>query len=398
MPASRDPLSGLGEVPWDRLYGLDGSSSRVPSWLWTLSAADASDREEAHADLAGHICGQGRWPVSAVVVPFLVGLVDEATTPNRADLLDTLASTVLGDWDIVALPFCAETFYPQADDLTDEQEQRLIQWLYHQDGTDADEPFFWDLSGPDRWAYRAYQACAERSATVARWVSDPDDEVAARAAALLAWLPPTRWAVDALLAAEGRLVQASANLALATLHVRDRRIDERLHQCLHADDGCVAATAAVALSYRHGPNVSATVRRILADAAEPDLPQPARLAGWDDRRPPWESRALRYFASTALARAGRADLPWSLVVGFTPRTPTDKDDVNAALAGQDAIIITSHGYDGSDLIIRLETTRPMPREHALRLVARLLRGAGLPETTSVDITETGERFCLTDIP
>ncbi|MER7283855.1 hypothetical protein ABT369_56530 [Dactylosporangium sp. NPDC000244] len=127
----RDPLSGLDEVPWGTLYGLGGSSTRMPGLLRALRAADAPAREAARADLAGHISGQGQWQVSAVAVPFLVGLVAEAATPDRAGLLDTLARTVLGDWDVDTLPFSAAATYPQADDLTDEQEQRLIRWLYH---------------------------------------------------------------------------------------------------------------------------------------------------------------------------------------------------------------------------------------------------------------------------
>ncbi|WP_433605684.1 hypothetical protein ACQP2P_28000 [Dactylosporangium sp. CA-139114] len=134
------------------------------------------------------------------------------------------------------------------------------------------------------------------------------------------------------------------------------------------------------------------------EGADPDLPQPTRLPGWDDRRPPWQSRALRYFASTALARTGRADLQGNLAVGYTPSTPTAKDDIAAALAREDTVVITSHGYDESDLIMHLQTTRSMTREHGLQLVARILRDAGLPQTTPVDVTETGERFWLTDIP
>ncbi|WP_433062547.1 hypothetical protein [Dactylosporangium sp. CS-033363] len=382
----------LDEVPWADLYGLDGPSTRVPELLRALRDPDPAVRDAAHRDLASHICGQSVWQVAAATVPFLVELVDDPATPDRPEVLATLANASLGRRDAGDLPFSAEAAYPLAGGLTDEQERQQTAWLYDDEHeVELDDPYFSDRYLSDRWSYRAYQACAARLDTVVRWVADPDGEVATRAAALLAWFPVTEPILDALLAA-GAPARASANLALAVVDVRDRRIEQRLHEGLASADPTVGLTAAAALAYRNGRHVPVAVRRMLAACTEPPT-EP--LAGWDDCALPVH-RALPYFVTIAQARADRGDRAWTLRVFFAPHAPADVDCIAAAVARQDAMTVSSLGYAEPDRIVEL-TTRPMTQDQALARLATVMDGLDLPESARVHVEETDEVFRLADI-
>lgn len=88
-------------------------------------------------------------------------------------------------------------------------------------------------------------------------MSDPHDELAALAAAAVAWFPPTAAVVSALITVpEQRTIpRASANLALAHLPSTDAGIAPRLRQLLRSNVVVVAVTAAVALAYREGTSL-----------------------------------------------------------------------------------------------------------------------------------------------
>lgn len=127
-------------------------------------------------------------------------------------------------------------------------------------------------------------------------MSDPHDELAALAAAAVAWFPPTAAVVSALITVpEQRTIpRASANLALAHLPSTDAGIAPRLRQLLRSNVVVVAVTAAVALAYREGTSLPDAALTILTDAAGRD--GLADVAGWD--------RALRGFVMMALRRLG----------------------------------------------------------------------------------------------
>jgi hypothetical protein len=308
----------VSDVDWDAVYGCNGTSGHVPELLRALAGSASSP---AYGDLFGHLYHQGtRWQAAAVVIPFLVALVDDPATPDRAALVRMLATVGIGDHRDDALPFDADAAYPSASSITDEQLLLLNRFL---DEGWEDEPaddFYRDRSGPDRWARDAYRALAAHAATVAGWVGDPDASVAARAAALLAWFPPTPRAVEALLAVPDgppgfarvpggsagfdrvpgfarAAARASANLTLAHLSAGDPRIDRRLEALLAAPDEQVALTAAIALAYRHGAATPEPALTMLALAADHDRPLPADVPGWD-------RRALRGFVALALTRIG----------------------------------------------------------------------------------------------
>jgi hypothetical protein len=287
----------VSEVDWDAVHGCDGTSGHVPGLLRALAGPEPADR--AYAQLFNHLCHQGtRWQASAVAVPFLVALVDDPATPDRPALLSMLTAVAVGDHRDDRLPFDADAAYPEADAITDEQLRLLNRWL-DGDGEEDDpaEAFYWDRSGPDRWARDAYRALAAHATTVAGWVHDPAPHVAARAAALLAWLPPAPPALAALLAVRAGPAGASANLTLAHLPVDDPAVDRRLEELLAAPDGQVALTAAIALAYRRGEATPEPALTMLAVAADHDRPLPADVPGWD-------GRALRGFVAIALTRIG----------------------------------------------------------------------------------------------
>ncbi|GAA3213869.1 hypothetical protein ACFO1B_13115 [Dactylosporangium siamense] len=285
----------MSDVDWDAVYGCHGTSGHVPELLRALAGPSPSP---AYAELFGHLYHQGtRWQATAVVIPFLVALVDDPATPDRAALVRMLATLGIGDHRDDALPFDADAAYPSASAITDSQLLLLNRFL--DEGWD-DEPVgdvYWDLSAPHRWARDAYRALAADAATVAGWVGDPDPAVAARSAALLAWFPPAPGAVEALLAVSGGPAAASANLTLAHLLAADPRIDRRLEALLAAPDEQVALTAAIAVAYRHGEATPEPALTMLAVAADHDRPLPADVPGW-------ERRALRGFVALALTRIG----------------------------------------------------------------------------------------------
>ncbi|MDG6103172.1 hypothetical protein Daura_16840 [Dactylosporangium aurantiacum] len=282
---------------WDTVYGCDGTSGHVPALLRALAGPDPAP--EAYSALFGHLYHQGaRWQASAVVVPFLVDLVDDPATPDRAALAGMLAAVAVGDHRDDQLPFDVDAAYPDAGAITDEQVRQLNLFLAGEwPDDDPAEEFFWDRSGPDRWARDAYLALAARAATVTGWVGDADAGLAAVAAALLAWLPPAPDAVAALLAVPAGPARASANLTLAHLPAGGGRVDARLRALLDDPDARVALTAAIALAYRHGPATPEPALTMLAEAADHDRPLPADVPGWD-------FRALRGFVALALTRIG----------------------------------------------------------------------------------------------
>lgn len=209
-----------------------------------------------------------------------------------------LAAVAIGDHRDDALPFDADAEFAEADNITDAQVQQLNRWLNHEsDPQDGDEDFYWDRSGPERWACDAYRATAGHITNIAGWVHDADDDLAALAAALLAWFPPTPRSVAVLVAVANGPVRASANLALAHLPTCDPHVDQRLRRLLTIADQQVALTAAIALAYRHGQSTPEPALTLLAAAADHAQSLPPDVPGWDDR-------ALRGFVAMALNRIG----------------------------------------------------------------------------------------------
>jgi hypothetical protein len=298
-----DPLHGLDEVPWHRLYHCYGPAGDIPGQLRALRSHDTDVRQRAWSGLFGNVYHQGnRWQASGATVPFLVALVDDPTTPDRVRILDVLSAVAVGDGRDDRLPFDAEAAFADGAAIDEDGMARLVRRVFEEDeplrDDEEEEIFALGEAAAVRWAADAYWPAADRVDTIAAWVLDADVEIAARAAALLAWLPPTPASVSALLTVHfdqpHTQARASANLALAHLPTTDPRVNDQLAELLRPSDGLVAVTAAIALAYRLGDVLSEPALSVLVDATGLDLP--LGVTGWD--------RAVRGFISLAMKRIG----------------------------------------------------------------------------------------------
>ncbi|GAA5184293.1 hypothetical protein GCM10023322_25470 [Rugosimonospora acidiphila] len=278
-------LSGLDRVPWERLHHAYGPATDVPAQLRALRSQDPGTRAQALGQLFGNVYHQGtRWQASAYAVPFLVGLIDDPHVPGRGAILDLLTAIAIGDLRDDALPFDpAQAFAAGGDALTEEQLDEVVRRVYDDDDDPFSDAELSDLA--DRavfqWAAGAYEAAAHHVDRYRCWLDDPDADVAATSAALLAWFTPTDGTLAALLAVPGDRVEvrASANLTLA--HAADGRVDVDQHLGRLVEDGgdLVALTAAVALAYRTGQALSEPALDCLIDADAVALPD--QIPGWD---------------------------------------------------------------------------------------------------------------------
>ncbi|HEY0699600.1 MAG TPA: hypothetical protein VGD43_17520 [Micromonospora sp.] len=104
-------LENLDSVDWARLSHAYGPATDVPDQIRALRSPDPETRRQARWELYGNIFHQGtRYEATAHAVPFLLELLAEPATPDRADLLQLLVSIAIG-YDESWLP---ETF-PVAD-------------------------------------------------------------------------------------------------------------------------------------------------------------------------------------------------------------------------------------------------------------------------------------------
>lgn len=268
-----DPLGGLDAIRWPELHGAHGPAAEVPRCLRALRGNDPADRLDARTRLFDAVYHQGtRWQVSAHVIPFLVGLIDDPHTPDRAELADLLHAVAVGDRDDSWLPFDADRAF--AEDPAAEE---------------------FDLAAV-RWDAAAHRTAAGHLAAYRRWTADPDARLAAHAAALLAWFPATGAVIAALLAvpADRSPARASANLTLAHLPPPGPGIDARLRELLTSGQPAVAVTAATALAYRLGPALPDDALDVLFRAGD-SAESPETPPGW--------SRSVRGFVALGLRAA-----------------------------------------------------------------------------------------------
>ena len=295
MPlADHDPLSGIDSVPWERLHHAYGPAVDVPGQLQALRSPDEQVRARAHRQLRSNIYHQGtRWQASCHAVAFLVALVADGSTPERAAVMELLRAVSIGDLRDDDLPLDMGYQFGAAAIATDDDVALLVAVLYDED-RDLDEvPEGVDVAVDARWRHDAYQAAALHAGRYRRWLADPDAEVAALAAELLAWFPPDDAARRALvnIPADGphALVRASANLTLAYTNRDDSNIDSRLRDQLTSELPGVRLTAAIALALRLRP---------LPDAAVDVLTEPVKAAPMA-AVPGW-SRSMEGFVALAL--------------------------------------------------------------------------------------------------
>ncbi|GAA0473505.1 hypothetical protein Aca07nite_56700 [Actinoplanes capillaceus] len=299
----------LDAVSWDRLHHAYGIADDVPDMLRALRDPDPEIRGDALGGLHATVLHQGtRFEASQEVMPFLVTLIDDPATPDRGDLLQLLTGLAIGDRRDDRLPFDPATEPTAAARLDGVDTADLVRRFHEEQ--DAD-----DFSGEEfellnllaaRWEDDCYHRAAAFQDVIVSWIGDPDDTVAARAAALAAWFPLNTATVQAWLAVPASREQprASANLALAHTLLEDPRIDRLLDSLLDTDPrtdprndagigaGIVTVTAAVATAYRKGEALSPAALTVLIETAHRD--PIGEVTGW--------SRALRGFVMLALHR------------------------------------------------------------------------------------------------
>ncbi|MBO3741823.1 hypothetical protein [Actinoplanes flavus] len=291
-------MDGLDDVGWDRLHHAYGAADDVPDMLRALRHPDPDVRGDALDGLHATVLHQGtRFQASQAVVPFLVALIDDPATPGRGELLRLLTGITIGDRRDDRLPFD-----PAATELTaagrlDGVDTADLARRFHQeqDADDfSDEEFELMNLLAARWEDDCYHRAAAFQDVVVSWIGDPDDTVAARAAALAAWFPVDAATVQAWLAVDAGREQprASANLALAHVRLEDPRIDGLLDRLAGTGSGIVSVTAAVATAYRKGEALSPAALTVLIETAHRD--PVGEVTGW--------SRALRGFVMLALHR------------------------------------------------------------------------------------------------
>lgn len=189
--SSPDPLAGIDDIDWSRLFHAYGRATDVPGQLRALCSDDADVRGRAHYQLRGNVYHQGtRWQGSYAVVPFLVALADDPSTPARELVIDLIRLVAVGDRNNRDLPFDPDAAFACADSVTAERAYEFAEALC---GGERDSEDIWE-EFPDviniadvawsRDAYRAAQAEADRFGT---WAASADLAVAEAATELLAW-------------------------------------------------------------------------------------------------------------------------------------------------------------------------------------------------------------------
>jgi len=297
-----DALEGLDRIPWPQLCHANGPATDVPGQLRGLRSSDPATRDWAVFELLGTVYRGGtRWPASQYVVPFLVALVDDPRTPDRSGVARLLRAVALGDRTDRDLPFSPAVAFAGADAVTAAQEARSISALSAaDDGWDSVEAIDDAEACALKWDRDAYLAAGRHAARFARWIADPDTDLAARAAELLAWFPVTPATVVALIAMPPDPARwqprSSANLTLAHLPSDVPGMTESLRAQLHATPPPVRLTAAIALAYRLGDRLPAAAQEVLTAGAD-------RVSPRESVVPPWD-RPLTGFAELARHRLG----------------------------------------------------------------------------------------------
>ncbi|BEL05054.1 hypothetical protein Q0Z83_032450 [Actinoplanes sichuanensis] len=289
-----EPPADLGTVPWAQLHHAYGPASDVPAHLTALRSPDPATRDQALDALAISVCHQGtRWEVSQWVVPSLIALIDAPDTPGRGAVLHLLTRIAVGDDDP---PLDPATAFARTEILDRVDTTALVNRFHLEEDDFTDDEITLLDAVAVRWAADCYHRTAEHLPTITGWLTDPDDDVAARAAALTARLPPDPAVVDAWLRVprDREQPRASANLALAHYPTTDPSIDTTLQDMTVTGSDLVAITAAVASAYRRGLEIDPPAVTVLIDAA--DRESLRDVVGW--------SRATRGFVMRALHRLG----------------------------------------------------------------------------------------------
>lgn len=290
-------VSSPSAVDWSNLHHAYGPATDVPAQLAALSSEDPAVRRTAVSALTSNVYHQGtRWQASAYVVEPLVRLVDDAMTPDRATVLHVLYAVAIGDRLEDGVPFDSIREFAAGDRVGPAETDAVIRVLFNNEG-DVDDIADVADAVTVRWAADAYRATERHLDIVLGWLQDRDTDIAAQAAALLAWFPQHPALADALaaVAVDTRDPRASANLAAAHLpglvSPQERAV---LTASLTSAEETVRVTAAVALANREGTALPDKALSVLAQCE--DRYVIGSVPGWE--------RSLRRHVVLALRRLG----------------------------------------------------------------------------------------------
>ncbi|GCD93612.1 HEAT repeat domain-containing protein [Embleya hyalina] len=197
------PLAGLDGIDWAGSGHAYGSAEDVPEQLRALRSADAGERGRALDALYGNIFHQGsRYEATAQAVPFLLALVADPGTPDRAELVHLLAALAIG-FDEVHLPdgvaiadWRAAVGRARAEG-EEGARRRFDGWIAEADGEverrarerRRDTFDFEKSCRAAEYELRAYDAVRAGVPTLCGVLTDPDPRLRAAAAHAVGWFP-----------------------------------------------------------------------------------------------------------------------------------------------------------------------------------------------------------------
>ncbi|MFC4043584.1 hypothetical protein ACFO1B_34610 [Dactylosporangium siamense] len=223
-------LDGLEDVDWACLEHAYGPATDVPDHLRGLLAPEAEDRRRALSGLYGDICHQGtRYEASAPAVPFLLELLADPATPDRAAIAGLVAGIAVGQheaWLPGGFPVAelraaavggaellraAPAPTEDDEDADDDVETRMDYWEGLDDAQRDAMAAHIDVA--------AYDAVRAGLPALRDLLADGDAAVRSAAAFTLAWFPedPSDAALTGAVGDPSRSVAATALVALGLL-------------------------------------------------------------------------------------------------------------------------------------------------------------------------------------
>ncbi|MEU1616777.1 hypothetical protein ABZ479_05655 [Streptomyces sp. NPDC005722] len=188
-----DPLAGLDDVPWARLWHSYGAADDVPGHLRAMQAGVWEGPYPPHVLLADHIVHQGTRSQAAVhTVPFLVRMALDPRITDRHRMVELLGAIAIG-LDNNHLP----NGYDPAEDRAELENLRgeadnWARWI----GKAADDEQRQDRA--ETWEHilssaesvvRCYDAVREALPALSVLLASDSPELRAGTANLLAWFP-----------------------------------------------------------------------------------------------------------------------------------------------------------------------------------------------------------------
>ncbi|KAL5357000.1 hypothetical protein BJX96DRAFT_143752 [Aspergillus floccosus] len=200
------PFNLIDSVDWASLSHAYGEATDVPADLRALVSPDPKERKAAYYSLQGTIYHQGsRYSASVPAVPYLLAILKQPSTPDRAHLIDYIMHLALG-YDNMHLPDGINMPAWRAQIAELESPDYEAVWTRRMDD--------WIAQAPDdrarRWrhmmraigfkqgqeeslhAFAVYGAVREGVPVFGDCLEDESDDVRLWAAYALAWFPEER--------------------------------------------------------------------------------------------------------------------------------------------------------------------------------------------------------------